>query len=51
LECCAPLGLTFEFDKMNESDTRAHYIDPALQAKGWRVVPSVEIIIAYRDTR
>jgi len=22
---------------MNESDTRAHYIDPALQAKGWRV--------------
>jgi type I restriction enzyme R subunit len=25
---------------MNESDTRAHYIDPALHAKGWRVVPS-----------
>lgn len=22
---------------MNESDTRAHYIDPALHAKGWRV--------------
>ncbi len=27
---------------MNESDTRAHYIDPALYAKGWRVKAAPE---------
>ena len=44
------VGTNNELHPMNESETRAELIDPALAAAGWGVVEGSKILREYRIT-
>lgn len=44
------LGTNHNLHSMNEAETRAEHIDPALKAAGWGVVDGSKILREYRIT-